>query len=62
MTPVRQAQMGNAATQQPDHHGFDDSEGEQGRHGGIDGVAAGQQHLAAGGRGEGMVGHHHPRP
>ena len=56
---VGQADMHGRAADQADHHRLDHGQRELGGDGGIDGVAAGGQHLHAGGGGQRVVRHHH---
>ena len=59
MAAVRGADMRHAAADDADHHRLDHGQREQGRDRGIDGVAAGGQHLRTRGGGQRMVAHHH---
>ena len=59
MATVGQPDVGDAPAQHPDHHRFDDREGEQGGCRGVDGVAAVQQHLHGRGGRERVIRHHH---
>ena len=59
MAAIGQPDMGDAAAEHADHHRLDHGQGEQRGDGGVDRIAAGQQHLRAGRRGQRMVGHHH---
>ena len=59
MAAVGQPDMRHAAAQDADHHRLDHGQREESRDRRVDRVAAGGQHLRAGGRGERMVGDHH---
>ena len=56
---VTEPDMRHAAADDADHHRLDHGQREQGGDRGIDGVAAGGEHLGARGRGQRMIADHH---
>ena len=56
---VTEPDMRHAAADDADHHRLDHGQREQGSDGGIDGVAAGGEHLGARGRGQRVIADHH---